>query len=55
MVNNVTTVSEDLFKVNGKPVYLDGNNKWIAKHLNSSEMETAISHIRGLEAPKNSK
>lgn len=54
MANNVTTVSDREFKVNGKPVYLDNNDKWIARNLSTKEMETAFNHIKGLEAPKTS-
>lgn len=52
MANNVEKISEREFKVNGKPVYLDNNDKWVANHLNQSEMQTAFNHIRGLESPK---
>jgi spore germination protein GerM len=54
MANTIAVVSEVSFSVNGKPVYLDHNEKWIAKHLTSSEMKTAFEHIRCLNAPKTS-
>lgn len=53
MTNNVKTVSDREFTVNGKPVYLDNNDKWVAKHLNASELQTAFNHIRGSETLNN--
>ena len=52
MANSIIEKSDRDFTVNGKPVYLDNNDKWIAKHLNQSELQTAFEHIRFLEAPK---
>jgi hypothetical protein len=55
MSNVVDITDESQFSVNGKPVYLNQNEKWIAKHLTASEMKTAFEHIKGLQAPKTSK
>lgn len=52
MENTIKTESDNEFTINGKPVYLDHNNKWIAKHLTQSELQAASNHIITLQTPK---
>jgi|AntRauMFilla1563_2_1112583.scaffolds.fasta_scaffold00097_9 hypothetical protein len=48
MANKVETIDEREFRVNGKPVYLNLNDKWINTNLTPAEMQTAFEHIRTL-------
>lgn len=49
MCVNVKTTDDRNFTVNGKPVFLDHNDKWIANNLDAAEMKTAFNHIRSLQ------
>ena len=52
MSNIIKQISDSEFTVNEKPVFLNMEGKWqFSPAIETSEMQTAFDHIRGLNNP----